>query len=104
MTAWIVILAVALGTYAMRASMFLVLGRRSLPAWTDLPMSFVAPAAIAALTASMLFTSGGAIDAPPLAELVAVGCGFAVVRRTGNVAHAFAAGLPVFWSLSLLLG
>ena len=104
MTAWLVIVAVAVGTYALRASMFLVLGRRTLPAWTDLPMSFVAPAAIAALTASMLFTSHGAISAPPLAELAAVGGGFAIVRRTGNVAHAFAVGLPIFWLLSALAG
>ena len=104
MTAWLVILAVALGTYGLRASMFLVLGRRSLPTWTDLPMTFVAPAAIAALTASMLFTSGGAVAVPAVAELAAVAGGFAIVRRTGNVAHAFAVGLPIFWLLSALAG
>lgn len=104
MTPWIVMFAVGLGTYGLRASMFVVLGRRSLPAWTTDPMSFVAPAAIAALTASMLFTSGGAIEVPPVAELGAVAAGFAAVRRSGNVAHAFAAGLPVFWLLSALVG
>ena len=104
MTAWIVILAVGLGTYALRASMFVILGRRELPTWTVTPMSYVGPAAIAALTASMLFTTAGAIETPPLAELGAVLAGFAAVRRTGNVAHAFAVGLPMFWLLSVVTG
>lgn len=102
MTAWIVIAAVGLGTYALRASMFVALGRRSLPAWTESPMALVAPAAVAALTASLVFTRHGSIEPAPLAEIAAVGAGFLAVRRTGNVMHAFAVGLPVVWVLSAL--
>ena len=102
MNAWIVILAVGAGTYLFRASMFVVLGRRNLPAWTMTPMSLVAPAAFAALVASLLFTRGGRVDAVPVAELAAVVAGFLTVRRTGNVMHAFVAGMPVFWVLQAL--
>ena len=97
MSVWIVILGVAVGTYALRVSMFVLLGNRSLPSWTDTPMSLVGPAAIAALAASMSFTHRGAAATPPLAELLALAAGFAAVRRTGNVMTAFLAGMPAFW-------
>jgi branched-subunit amino acid transport protein len=103
MNAWIVILAVGAGTYLFRASMFVVLGQRSLPAWTTTPMGLVAPAAVAALVASLLFTSGGQIEAVPAAEIAAVVVGFLAVRRSGNVMHAFVAGMPVFWILDAIL-
>ena len=97
MTAWFVLVAGALGTYALRASMFVMLGSRRLPAWTATPMGLVAPAAIAALVTSMLALRGGEPVVPAGAELVAVIAGFLAVRRTGNVMHAFAAGMPVMW-------
>lgn len=97
MSVWIVIAAVGIGTYALRVSMFVLLGGRRLPAWTDVPMSLVAPAAVAALVASMLLARDGAPALPPAPELLAVVAGFAAVRRTGNVMHAFAVGMPVFW-------
>lgn len=97
MSAWIVILGVAAGTYALRVSMFVLLGNRSLPSWADTPMSLVGPAAIAALAASMSFTHQGSPTSPPVAELAAVGAGFLAVRRSGNVMTAFLAGLPAFW-------
>lgn len=100
MTAWLVIAAVAVGTFAFRASMLLALGGRQLPAWTDRPMALVGPAAVAALVASLVLTSGGRFVAPPIPVLAAVAAGFLVTRRTGNVMHAFAAGLPVFWLLT----
>lgn len=99
---WIVVSAVAVGTYLMRASMFVVVGRRSLPAWATGPMSLVAPAAIAALVTSVVFTSAGSLVVPPAAEIAAVLAAVVAVRRTGNVMHAFTAGLPVFWLVSLV--
>jgi branched-subunit amino acid transport protein len=104
MSTWIVLLAVGAGTYALRASMFVVLGRRSLPGWTERPMALVAPAAIAALTVSMLLTSRQSVDAAPTKELLAVLVGFLTVRRTGNVMWAFVAGLPVYWLTALVIG
>ena len=66
MNAVAVIVAIGLGTYLLRASMFLVVGRRSLPAWVDQPLALVGPAAIAALIGSMLFTDHGHIQAAPI--------------------------------------
>lgn len=103
MTPWIVFAAVGLGTYLMRASMFVLLGDRSLPSWTATPLALVAPAAIAALVASMIFTSNGQAEVTAMPELLAVVGAFAITRRTGNVMHALAAGLPIFWIASLAL-
>jgi hypothetical protein len=52
----------------------------------------------------MLMTDAGAVALPAAPEFLAVATGFAAVRRTGNVMHAFAAGLPVFWVASAVLG
>ncbi len=103
MTAWLVIVAIGLGSYAFRASMFVLLGNRDLPAWTTTPMALVAPAAIGAMVASMTLTDHGHAQLPGIPELAAMVAGFVIVRRSGNVMHAITAGLPVFWLLSLVL-
>ena len=102
MSTWLVLLGVAAGTYAMRASMFVLLGDRSLPAWTTRPMALVAPAAVTALVTSMLFAAGGGRATLP--ELAAISTGFVAARRSGNVMHAFYAGMPVYWLLTAALG
>lgn len=103
MTAWLVIASVALGTYLLRVSMFVVLGDRALPAWTAVPMRLVAPAAVSALVVTLLFVRSGSLAAPALPEAIAIGAGFLAVRRSGNVMHAFAVGLPVFWAAGLIV-
>ena len=104
MTAVLVILAIAAGTYAMRLSMFALMSSRPVPPRADRALRLVGPAAVAALVATMTFSSGGSRAARPAAELVAIAAGFLVVRRTGNVTHAFAVGLPAMWMLAPLLG
>jgi len=103
MTGWLVILAIGLGSYVFRASMFVLLGDRELPAWTTTPMTLVAPAAIGAMVVSMTLTHDGRTQLPALPELAAMVAGFVVVRRTGNVMHAITVGLPVFWLVSAIV-
>jgi branched chain amino acid efflux pump len=98
MTTWAVIAAVGLGTYAMRVSMFLLVGGRDLPAPLRRSVAFVGPAAIAALVTTMVLVRDGSVAFRP-APTIAVLVGFLVVRRTGNVLHAFSAGLPTLWIL-----
>jgi branched-subunit amino acid transport protein len=102
MTALVVFLAIGAGSYALRASMFLVLADRSVPPWAERAMGLVGPAAIAALVASAMLTADGAVRAAPVAELLAVAAGFYVVRRTGNVLHALALGFPIIWIATAL--
>ena len=104
MTAWIVVLAVGAVTYALRASMFVLLGNRELPGWTARPMTLVGPAAIGALVGSMLFTDHGEPSPASVPELLAIVAAGTAVRRTGNVLHAFTVGLPVLWLALALAG
>jgi branched-subunit amino acid transport protein len=99
MNAWIVIVAVGLGTYALRSAMFVLVGNRQLPTWTARPLAFVGPAAIGALVGGMLLTDHGRFAPPGTAELVAVAAAFVAVRRTGDVAKGMLVGFPVVWAL-----
>lgn len=104
MTPWTVIIAIAVGTVAFRSGLFLLVGTTQLPTWIPRYLAFVAPAALAALVASMTLTDGTDIRPAPTAELAAVIIAFVVTRRTRNLMHAIAIGLPVFWMLDHLLG
>ena len=104
MTAFVVIVAIGLGTYALRASMFVLVGARALPARVDDALRLVGPAAVAALVATMTFSHAGSIDPRPAPELVAIAVGYVAVRRTGNVVYSFVAGLPTLWVLTALMG
>ncbi len=103
MTPFVVIVAIGLGTYALRASMFVFVGTRPLPARVDNALHLVGPAAVAALVATMTFSHGGSIEPRPVAELVAIAVGYLTVRHTGNVAYAFVTGLPTLWVLTAVL-
>ncbi len=102
MNATAVILTVGLGTYLLRASMFVVLGGRTPPQWLQAPLAYVGPAGIAALVGAMLPTTRGHAGVGSIPSVVAAVAAFIFVRRTGNVMHAFAVGMPVFWTLTAL--
>jgi branched-subunit amino acid transport protein len=104
MTAWLVIVAVGVGTYALRAVTFAVVGARGLPAWTHRSFAYVGPAAIGALVGGMLLSEHGHVDLPGLAEGAAAAASFLTVRRTGNVAHGLGIGFAVLWGLAWLTG
>ena len=104
MTAWLVVVAVGLGTYALRAVTFAVVGARGLPAWTQRPFAYVGPAAIGALVGGMVLADHGRPDLPGLAEVGAVAAAFATVRRTGDVARGIVVGFVVLWGLAWLGG
>lgn len=104
MTAWLVVLAVGLGTYAFRAAMFAIVGARDLPAWVQRPLAFVGPAALGALVGGMLLTAHGSAEVPGLAEASAAVVSFATVRRTGNVAIGLLTGFLVLWGVALVAG
>jgi branched-subunit amino acid transport protein len=102
MTPWLVIGAVGLGTYLFRSVMFVVLGDRRLPAWTERPMALVDPAAIGALLGGMLLTHHGRFDPAGPADLAAAVLAFAVVRRGGSVLRGILVGFALLWILALV--
>ena len=102
MTAWLVICAVGLGTYAFRAVTFAVVSARGLPAWAERPLAFVSPAALGALVGGMLLTTHGSAELPALTEASAAVAAFVTVRRTGNIARGLIVGFVVLWLLAWL--
>jgi branched-subunit amino acid transport protein len=102
--AWMVVIAVGLGTYAFRAFAFVVIGDGGLPTWMQRPLTFVGPAALGALVGGMLLTGHGHAEVPALAEVGAVLAAFVTVRRTGNVGRGILIGFPVLWALTWLTG
>ena len=102
MSVWMVFAAVGIGTYALRVSMFLALGRWSIPTRFERSMELMGPAALAALVTSMVLISDGRFAVPSAPVAAAVVVGFLVTRRTGDVLHALLAGLPVFWLVTAL--
>lgn len=102
MTAWLVILAVGLGTYAFRAVMFAIIGGRGMPSWANRTLAYVGPAALGALIGTMLLTRGEQPAVPGLAETAAATCAFATVRFTESVARGIAVAFPVLWVLAWL--
>ena len=102
MTAWLVITAIGVGSYAMRAVMLALVGLKPLPARFDAAVRHVGPAAIGALVVAMALTRSGTIRPLPLPELAAISAAFITVRRTGNVLHAITVGLPTLWLITLI--
>jgi branched-subunit amino acid transport protein len=98
MSSWIVVLCIAAGSYAIRASMFVALAGRPVPAWLAQRFDVVGPAAIGALLASYVL---GHRD--QAVSLVVAGLGaFVATRRTGNLYAALVVGMPLVWATQWL--
>ena len=98
MSALTIIIVAAVGTFALRASMLVVLAGRRIPASVQARLVLVGPAAIAALCAASL--GPGPERRVSWVEVVAADAAFLTVRRSRNVVHAFVVGLPLIWLAS----
>jgi branched-subunit amino acid transport protein len=99
MTTWLVVLAVAAGTYVIRAGPFVGLAGRRLPVAVQSWLALAGPAAMATLVVGALVSGRGGATAP---EAIAGLAAFVTVRRTGNVTHAFVVGMPALWAFSAI--
>ena len=95
MTAFIVMIAAAVGTFGLRASMLVGLASRQLAASIQTRLALVGPAALAALCAASLGPNPSRGIA--WAEVLAAAAAFIAVRRSRRIIHAFLVGLPVLW-------
>ncbi len=101
MVVWIVLACVTAGTYLLRIGGLLLVRDGQVPQWLDSPLALLGPAAVTALVVSIIVPSGGG-DGASLAAIGAIGVGFVVARRTGNLLYSLAAGLPSMWVLSAI--
>lgn len=102
---WLVVLAAGLGTYALRLSFILLLGRiETVPPRLIGVLRFVPAAVLAALVVPAIVAlsvdPGVGIESDP-AELVAGLVAAAVAWRTGSVVATIGVGMGTLWLLQV---
>ena len=105
MSLWVIVGVIGVFAYLMRLSFVGTLGARSMPAWAERPLRYVAPAVLAALVLPAVMVRDGFVDVLPasnprfLAALIAA----VVAWRTKNVAAVVVVGMVSLWLLQALL-
>ena len=105
MSVWsslVIVLAVAVMTYVMRAGVIVALADRSIPVPVERALRYVGPSVLAALAINL---AAGGVDGPNLeiaeaAGLIVAGA-VAVWRR--NLIWALLAGMTTLWVLSAIV-
>ena len=103
MTAWTVVIAAGLATFAMRLSFIAVFGRFSVPPTMERALKYVAPAVLAAITLPAILAPGGTFD-PWNAFVPAAILGGVAAWRTRSIGAAIVVGMPALWLLQWLIG
>ena len=99
---WLIILVVALGTFAMRFSFVGLLKRGEAPQWLTRLLRFVPPAILAALaTTSVAGACRG--ETGMIVPIVAASFGLIVATRTRNLLVPIATGMVVLWAMNGLI-
>jgi len=102
---WTAVVAVAVGTWAFRASFVFLFGYLAeVPAWVDRTLRFIPPAIIAAIIAPQLLLADGS---PAVAldneRLLAGAAAFVVAWFTEDILATIVAGMAVLWALVFLV-
>jgi len=93
----LILAAIGLGTYAMRA-VFLVTARSEPPAAIARLLPYVGPAVLAAITVPALLAPRGTVSVTEtLPALVAAAVTWLLWRRTGSLPVALFGGLGAWW-------
>ena len=95
------VVAVAIGTYLIRASMILALGRITLSPRVERALSLIGPAVLAALVAQLLVLDGQDIRSFDQWHLAAAAAGM-VAFWTKSIGWTLGAGMASLWLLLLL--
>ena len=101
MKVWLVIVAVAAGSYLFRISMLAVAARAGVTAVLERVTRLGIPTAFAALAATSL-AGYATVGTGVLPVYVAVAAGVVAVRRTGSPRAALLVGMPTLWILSAI--
>lgn len=98
MTAWLVILAVGLGSFAFRAVPLLVAGGAGQHPWSDRLIRHASTAALTALVVSSTLGANG--TGPLLPSLAAVGVGTLAAARGRSMLVVVGVGMAAFWAVT----
>ena len=100
---WVVIAALAVGSYALRFSFIGLYANREMPAWLLRPLRYAGVAILPGLVAPLVLwpeATGGDTDPVRLSAAIAT---FATGYLSGNVIIAMAAGAAALYGLPFLL-
>ncbi|MEX1043595.1 MAG: AzlD domain-containing protein [Acidimicrobiia bacterium] len=103
MSAWVAFGVAGMGTYLLRGLFVLVVGNRPLPAKAERALRNIGPAVLAALTASLLTTSGLGEFLTSAPEVLGVVAGIVVGMWRRSVGWSFVAAFGTWALLTLLL-
>ena len=102
---WVLILAMAATTFALRASFVVLQERVRVPAWLRRALVYVPAAVLAAIVAPAFVTLGGDVDAAGQVPRWAAGAvGALVALRTGNLVAVLAVGMATLWLVRWAVG
>lgn len=99
---WTVIVLAGLGTYGLRVSLILLLGRVTVPPVVARGFTYVGPAVMAAIAVPPILAPAGAFD-PATLRLPAAAAAALVAWRFRSVPLTLAVGLGTFTLLTRLL-
>jgi branched-subunit amino acid transport protein len=103
MTAWVAVLGAGIATYLLRWAPARWATTHEVPERLRRGLTFVAPAAFAALAAPAVVVPTGAA-APAVARVLAIGVALPVARVTRSTPVTLVAGLTVLWLATLVSG
>jgi branched-subunit amino acid transport protein len=101
---WVVILAIAVGTFLIRFSFLGLIGSRPLPDWALRHLRYAPVAVIPGLVAPLVLWPSATGGEPDLARLAAAAATLAVGVWTKHVLAAITAGAVVLYSLMSVSG
>lgn len=102
-TIWIVIIGMALGSFALRFVFIGLIGDRPLPAWLLRHLRYTAVAILPALVVPLVIWPSATDGQPDAARLIAALVTVAVGMATKNVIAAMLIGAGTFYGLQYLL-
>jgi branched-subunit amino acid transport protein len=97
---WLLFIALAVGTYALRLSFIYLFGKIEIPDWLRRALRFVPASVLAALVFPALTYPNGTLDLSPGNVRFLAGLGGALVAwKTKNVLWTIVVGMALFWVL-----
>jgi branched-subunit amino acid transport protein len=104
MTVWLIMIALAVGTFLIRISFIMLLGNREVFPFITRALRFVPAAVLSALVIPQILTRNNSLSlslANP--QLIAGILAAAIAWRTKNVLFTILGGMAVLWMLQWLL-
>lgn len=100
---WLLFLAIAFGTFALRFSFIYLFGKIRMPHWLQRALKYVPASVLAALVFPALTYQAGVLDLSLHNVRLLAGLGGALVAwRTKNVLLTILVGMILFWLLQSL--